>query len=75
MQFFARLVLLASLTAAAASQDGFHLYFGHGGNVTIAQPKLPAPDQGLTVACWFRGAKRLRTSVSLLAITPEHKKD
>ncbi len=75
MQFFARLVLLASLTAAAVSQDGFHLYFGHGGNVTIAQPKLPAPDQGLTVACWFRGAKRLRTSVSLLAIAPEHKKD
>jgi hypothetical protein len=75
MQFLARLVLIVSLAAVAVSQDGFHLYFGHGGNVIVEQPQLPAPDQGLTLECWFRGAKRLRTAVPLLTIRAEQKKD
>ncbi|MFT4842791.1 MAG: hypothetical protein ACI8UD_001341 [Planctomycetota bacterium] len=75
MPFFARLVLLVSLAVPAVSQDGFHLYFGHGGNVIVEQPKLPAPDQGMTLECWFRGAKRLRSPVPLLAIETDRKKD
>lgn len=75
MQFLARLILLVSLATSVVSQNGFHLYFGHGGNVILEQPKLPAPDQGLTLECWFRGAERLRSSVSLLAIGAEQKKD
>ena len=46
MQFLARLILLVSLATSVVSQNGFHLYFGHGGNVILEQPKLPAPDQG-----------------------------
>ena len=75
MQFLTRLLLLASLAAPVASQDGFHLYFGHGGNVIVEQPTLPATDQGLTLECWFRGSKRLRSSVALVAIGAEQKKD
>lgn len=75
MQFLARLILLASLAAPVVSQSGFHLYFGHGGNVIVERPAFPAPDQGLTLECWFRGAKRLRSSVSLLAVETEQRKD
>ena len=65
-----RLLLLACLANLAPGQDSCHLYFGHGGHVTIEQPQLPLPDQGLTIECWFRSAERLRRPVALLAVRP-----
>lgn len=38
MHLLARIALIACLAPAAACQDGFHLYFGHGGHASIRQP-------------------------------------
>jgi hypothetical protein len=75
MLLIARFLLLVSLAVTASCQNQFALHFAHGGNFIVAEPELPGPDQGLTVACWFRSAERLLKPVSLVAIQSEQKKD
>lgn len=74
--------LLVVLTAAAtcAAQDrsartSFHLFFGHGGHVTLAAPPLPQPGDGLTVECWFKTEVRPKRAVALVEVWPEQSKD
>jgi len=75
MYLFARLLTLVTLATALVCQEDYHLYFGHGGNVVVDQPSKPAPEDGLTVACWFRSAARLRRPVNLVKIWPDQAKD
>ena len=63
----ARFVLLAALAPLGSGQDECCLYFGYGGNVTVKEPALPAPDAALTVECWFRSSARLRNPVHLVS--------
>ncbi len=69
------LALLATLTPACHAQDDHSLYFGRGGTVSVEHPALPAPDAGLTVACWFRSSARLRKPVRLISCWAQRAKD
>ena len=75
MNLHPHLLVLACLATALPCQEDYHVYFGHGGNVVVEQPRKPAPDDGLTIACWFRSSSRLRTPVNLVKIWPDQGKD
>lgn len=75
MYLFARLLVLVCMGTTLVCQEDYHIYFGHGGNIVVDEPSTPAPDDGLTVACWFRSAARLRTPVNLVKIWPDQAKD
>lgn len=75
MLLLLRFALFACLASLATGQEGFHVYFGHGGNVVIDPPPLPRPEEGLSVECWFRSEQRLRKSVTLVSVGTADKKD
>ncbi len=75
MNLHAHLLVLACLATALSCQEDYHVYFGHGGNVVVEQPRNPSPDDGLTIACWFRSSARLRTPVNFVKIWPDQGKD
>ncbi len=75
MRALVRFVLLVALAPASFGQDEYCLYFGHGGNVSVKEPAVPAPDAALTVECWFRSSARPRKPVHLVSRWAESAKD
>ncbi len=80
MPLHLRLLLCVSAAAAASAQTpsartAFHLFFGNGGHVTLAQPPLPTADDALTVECWFKTEVRPKRATSLVEVWPTRNKD